>query len=311
MVHDLLEDALVVGRVFRGQQLLEREETTLEHPCLQCTIRLVMAPRVESLLLNHPEGQMFICLPPGANAEVAARIIGRKIRSPHQLSSYALVCDLSALEDNIWDTQTLFESGISAIEQDQRSNGEFLIAELDFVDTVLPVDVPILPPAPAARKRGALLLKELAPGTSLRETSPRAFAPQRTATRQGHEVTEQNRKNLNPNSPFATITRKVARPLHPDRWNAALATLAQGCCRVRGKLWIAGAPDTHIHIEGIGPRVWMETITSPTRGLFSRESVLTVTGEAPDGDELAAILADCELTPAEMTASVTMNHTTK
>ena len=100
--------------------------------------------------------------------------------------------------------------------------------------------------------------------------------------------------------------------------------MAQGCCWLRGRLWIAAAPECRIAVQGIGPRVWLEN-TGPwlpghtphppadrTNGADARPdghpdagdrgTVLAVTGEDIDAAEIARLLADCELTDAEMAA---------
>lgn len=50
MFHDLLEDGLVIRRIFSEGRLLEREETTLEHGCLSCTVRLDVVPAAKRIV---------------------------------------------------------------------------------------------------------------------------------------------------------------------------------------------------------------------------------------------------------------------
>jgi hypothetical protein len=57
-------------------------------------------------------------------------------------------------------------------------------------------------------------------------------------------------------------------------------------------------------ISGIGPRIWLEN-TGPWKthtGPGTGGTVLAATGDGLDGDQMARILASCELTDSEMDA---------
>ena len=126
-----------------------------------------------------------------------------------------------------------------------------------------------------------------------------------------------------PASPFTTVVQRVQRPLHPERFRHALAKLAEGCCWLRGRLWIAAAPACRIAIQGIGPRIWLENTgpwladqgaTPSDRAMDwdaqldwhpefgDRGTVLAATGDDLDPEEIARLLTGCELTDAEMAA---------
>ncbi|MFB9074579.1 GTP-binding protein [Citricoccus parietis] len=129
-------------------------------------------------------------------------------------------------------------------------------------------------------------------------------------------------------SPFTTVVHQFHRPLHPERFHQALRSLAQGCCRLRGQLWMAPAPECRILLRGAGPRVWLENVgpwpaylDAPPPGLSSaRETnatvraiadaghpstVISATGEDLDADEITRLLTDCQLTEAEMKSGFT------
>jgi G3E family GTPase len=127
-------------------------------------------------------------------------------------------------------------------------------------------------------------------------------------------------------SPFTTVVQRIERPLHPGRFRHALASLAEGSCWLRGRLWVASAPDCRITVQGIGPRVWLENTgpwqarRHPLQTAFPAEhpdavfdwhpevgdrgTVLAVTGDDVDAAEIAALLTGCELTEAEMASSL-------
>jgi hypothetical protein len=55
------------------------------------------------------------------------------------IDSLVLACAPDAVEDQIWDCHTLFESGYRPVPEDDRTPGEFLLGELSFSDTCWPI----------------------------------------------------------------------------------------------------------------------------------------------------------------------------
>jgi G3E family GTPase len=323
VLHDLLENGRVIRRVFARSGPVERAETLLEHGCLSCTVRLDVVPTVERLLALG-EDQIIIGLPPGVPSSTAIQALKRGLAHEFTVDAAVLACAPDALEDHIWDHHTLFESGFTPVPDDQRTPGEFLIGELQFSDTVLWADPELVPVDPDGRARGLQLLRELAPHADVTGDAG-------SISRRRHDYAEAAGRTVPgtvripagpPASPFTTVIQRVQRPLHPERFRHALATLAQGCCWLRGRLWIAAAPACRIAVQGIGPRIWLENTgpwladpgaaPSADRGADARldwhaefgdrGTVLAATGEDIDPDEIARLLSSCELTDAEMEA---------
>lgn len=319
--HDLLEDGLVIRRVFREGRRLEREESTLEHGCLSCTVRLDVVPTVGRLL--EQGSRIILGLPPAVASATAVHALIRGLRDAVVIESVVLACAPDAVEDQIWDRNTLFASGFTPVPDDDRTLGEFLIGELCFTDTVLLADPALVPVDPAARSRGIQLIKELAPHAALTESA----GDIRTGRHHLAEATARTipgsvRIPAESSSPFTTVVQRVVRPLHPERFRHALAALAEGSCWLRGRLWVASAPNCRIAIQGIGPRVWLEntgpwqadrkhlpvvspwsdpdTVLDRHPDFGDRGTVLAVTGDDVDAAEIAALLGACELTEVEM-----------
>ena len=320
--HDLLEDGLVIRRIFREGRLLQREESRLAHGCLSCTVRLDVVPAVKRMLVE--ESRMVLGLPPGVPAATAVHALLRGLGDAVAVGSVVVACAPDAVEDQIWDHHTLFESGYTPVPDDERTPGEFLMGEFAFGDTVVLADPALVPVDPAARARGVQLIRELAPHAVVTESdgelrSGRHRLVQATA----RAVPGSVQLPAHSSSPFRTVVQRLGRPLHPERFRHALAALSEGCCWVRGRLWVASAPDCRIAIQGIGPRIWLEDTgpwrahrnrlpavvldgqdaqreTNPESG--DRGTVLAVTGDDVDPAEIAALLAACELTDAELAA---------
>ena len=325
VVHDLLEDGVVARRVFGPDVPVEREETRLEHGCLSCTVRLDVVPTVDRLLAGGA-GHIIVALPPAVPAMAAVNALKQGLTGRFTVGSVLLACAPDTLEDQVWDHHTLFESGFTPTPEDQRTPGEFLIGELAFCDTVLLADLLLVPVDPVQRARGEQLLGELAPHARLTDAADAEHLGRHDyAEAVGRTVPGSVRIPAAASaSPFVTVTQRVRRPLHAERFRDALASLAEGCCWLRGRLWIATAPGCRIAIQGIGPRVWLENTgpwladqtAQPAAGRAAdseayldwhpdygdRGTVIAATGEHLDPAELARLLEDCQLTDAEMDA---------
>ncbi|MDV8147037.1 GTP-binding protein [Arthrobacter sp. B10-11] len=322
--HDLLEDGLVIRRVFREGRRLEREESTLEHGCLSCTVRLDVVPTVGRLL--EQGSHIILGLPPAVASVAAVHALLKGLGASITIDSAVLACAPGAVEDQIWDHHTLFESGFTPVPDDDRTPGEFLIGELAFSDTVLLADPALVPVDPAIRDRGVQLVKELAPHAKV-TADDGGIRPGRHNLAEATARTAPGSVRIPAEScpPFSTVVQRIRRPLHPERFRHALAALAEGCCWLRGRLWVASAPGCRIAIQGVGPRVWLEN-TGPwqadgaSRPFMSAEAgpdpvldwhpefgdrgtVLAVTGDDVDAAEIAALLTACELSDAEMASA--------
>ncbi|MGJ3188967.1 GTP-binding protein [Paenarthrobacter sp. FR1] len=335
VLHDLLDGSLVLRRVYRGGQLFERESTLLEHGCLSCTVRLDVVPTAERLAacgFDH----IVLGLPPGVAAGMAVAELRRGLSRPAVVDNAVLALDPAELDDQIWDRHTLFESGFTSMPQDERTSGEFLIGEFGQVDTVMvhPGLGAVLAGDPREGSQkwltGVELLGELAPHAAVvgaaDDFQPGCFDDAEAAARNRPGVVRVPANDTA--GSFRTVLHRAARPLHPGRFREALPHLAVGTHWLRGRLWIASAPTKRIAVQGIGPRVWLESTGSwmadsaeaaiadtgaagkgdvdafldwhPSHG--DRGTVLAVTGrtEDIDPDEIRELLEGCQLTEAEM-----------
>ncbi|GGI88760.1 GTP-binding protein [Pseudarthrobacter scleromae] len=335
VLHDLLENGVVVRRTFTGAGEIERGESFLEHGCLSCAVRLDLVPGIERLIQDSRgkriPGPIIIGLAPATPAHAAVTALNGKLADRATVSSVILALAPDALEDHIWDSHTLFESGFTTMVEDERTPGECLIGELAFADTVLVTEPDIVPPDPAARERGLHLARQLAPHAdlassagevrpgrhhylgSLARTAPGTVPSDKVPSETVHRTDAERPGGAGTSdaSPFMTVVQRVERPLHPGRFRQALATLAEGCCVVRGNLWIASAPECRIAIQGVGPRIWLENTGAwddvpPTevpagRGMPApAATVITATGEDLDAAEFEHLLTSCQLTDEEL-----------
>ncbi|UVJ38495.1 GTP-binding protein [Arthrobacter sp. CJ23] len=331
VLHDLLDGSLVLRRVYRDGQLLERSETMLEHGCLSCTVRLDVVPTAERLAAGGHD-HVVLGLPPGVSADMAVAELRRGLDRPAVIDNAVLAIDPAELEDHVWDVHSLYESGFTSMPEDERTSGEFLIGEFGHVDTVM-----IQPglgaelgggPQAGAWDHGVELCRQLAPHAAVSGVHD-AFRPGCYDRGEAHARTRLGAVRVpldaGPGT-FRTVLHKVERPLHPGRFREALPRLAAGSHWLRGRLWIASAASTRIAVQGIGPRVWLESTGQwladaghdPRRGTLpasdvdaaldwhptfgDRGTVLAVTGRGEDVDprEIRGLLDGCQLSDAEM-----------
>ncbi len=339
VLHDLLDGSIVLRRIFRDGQLVEQAQTALEHGCLSCTVRLDVVPTAERLGSSGHD-HVVLGLPPGVSVDMAVAELKRGLGRAAVIDNAVLAIDPSGLEDHIWDKHTLYESGFTAMPEDDRTSGEFLIGELGHADTVmvhagLGAELTGLrPDSSEAWAQGLELLGQLAPHAAV-SAGDDDFRP---GCYDGAEALARVRRGSvrvplrQGAGRFRTVLHKVERPLHPARFQEALPRLSEGSHWMRGRLWIASAAKVRIAVQGIGPRVWLESTGEwladagngpvPTGGglplgsglhdvdavldwhprFGDRGTVLAVTGREEDLDaaEIRALLDGCALSEAEM-----------
>ncbi|KQO02151.1 hypothetical protein ASF21_16130 [Arthrobacter sp. Leaf234] len=112
---------------------------------------------------------------------------------------------------------------------------------------------------------------------------------------------------------FRTFEHRIDRPLHPDRFRTALGAISQGCCFVRGSVWIAGMPDTRIALHGVGPRIalvnggtWRD---EAHQGQWCRGTHIALTGDDIDDADITNLLDACALTDREL-RTMSKHHAT-
>lgn len=329
VLHDLLDGSLVLRRVYHDGQLFERETTVLEHGCLSCTVRLDVVPTAERLASSGFD-QIVLGLPPGVAAAMAAAELKQALDGPVVIDNAVLAIDPVELEGHIWDRHTLYESGFTAMAEDDRTSGEFLIGELGHVDSVM-----LSPGLSAALsgevridsahwRAGTELLGQLAPHAAVVGSGDK-FTP---GCYDRVEAIARTRPGVvrlpldDATGTFSTVLHMSSRPLHPGRFREALPQLAAGTHWMRGRLWIASAASVRIAVQGIGPRVWFESTGPwladaaarakpdtdvdavldwhPRHG--DRGTVLALTGRSEDvnAQEIGRLLDGCQLSEAEM-----------
>ncbi|MGF9662399.1 GTP-binding protein [Arthrobacter crystallopoietes] len=323
VLHDLLENGTVLRTIFRGERLVERAQTPLEHGCLSCTVRHDVVPTVRRLL-DDGTADVVLGLPASVPAGTVVEAFERGPGPVPHIASVMLACSPANLEDQLWDAHTLFESGYSPTPEDHRRPGEFLVGELAYCDTLHCSGPAFAAAGSAAHSRGIRLAAEIAPHAAVvvpgKPGMPGRFDHSEALARS--RPCSVRIPAASSNAPFRSTVLRAARPLHPGRFRLALAELAEGNCWLRGRIWLASSPASRIALCGAGPRIWLEDTGpwladampagAPSAGLGidaaldwheehgDRGTVLAITGDEVDAEHGARLLRRCELTEAEM-----------
>lgn len=305
VVHDLIEESTVLRRIYRGGKLTERSSSQLEHGCLSCTVRLDVVPTVRRLI-REGVPHAVLALPPGVEPDMVMEVLFAELDEEFCIDNAVLALDPAELEDQLWDRRGLSELGITGSPRDQRTSGEFMVAALAQADTVLTsasLTRSLSQASDPNQPIGLELLSELAPhvnlASSTAEVRPGCFDPDEIMRRQAPgEVRVAEARG---GGAFRTVRIELDRPLHPDRFRLALPELAAGSCWLRGRLWIASAPAKRIAMQGIGPRLWLESTGDWLAGVEQPASVLALTGRADEVNEseVQSLLQKAQLSPAE------------
>ncbi|WP_104179869.1 GTP-binding protein [Arthrobacter sp. B0490] len=327
VLHDLLDDGVVIRRVHKGECLVDQETSVLEHGCLSCTVRLDLAPTLLRLARGGTTRDI-VGLPPGTTVQNAIDGLHTVAPRAFTIDTVALAVRPDDVEDQLWDHHTLFESGYTAVPEDGRTPGEFLIGEFLFADTVLAATSNLLPPDPNALVRGIQLISELAPHSRLvpafttvsitdlgtyddaaarsRSLPGAVLAPPQPSPSPPQLLAQDSASHTSTTSPamFRTFEHRIDRPLHPDRFRTALGAISEGCCFVRGSAWIAGLSDTRIAVHGVGPRIALANggawSHEAGQGEWCRGTHIALTGDDLDDADIINLLDACALTDQEL-----------
>lgn len=236
--------------------VLAEEATTLHEDCLCCAVR-EDALETTRMLLGFDRWQTItISLPLTAAPEPVAFAIGQAIED-RQLDGAALasvisLVDLPTLEHDLLGDDLLVERGMAFGEQDRRSVGEAVAAQVEFADDIVTLDHG----APTVQ---TLLGHLLAPSSRLHVGWHR-FPAGDLLTKHHHSATARDRldplqvrPNRGPDEHGVwSVQLSADQPLHPDRLLHHIEALGTGRIRSRGYFWLASRPDIACLWDGSG-----------------------------------------------------------
>ncbi|MFL4476010.1 GTP-binding protein [Paeniglutamicibacter sp. MACA_103] len=275
-------------------------------------------------MLDALPEDVIVGLPPSVNADMVLEYLDPQLAlRGRSLDSVCLALDPAALEDQMWDNRTLWQAGLSSVQDDDRTPGEFLVKEIAFADTSLMLeglfahlfeaDAPGCQTGGEHFLRGSQLLAEVGPHLAVihpdDELDLATYEPHSArwrATPGTVNVRDAGKVNDSTDATarvgeFTTVELRAERPMHPTRLKDALHWLAEGCVWLRGTLWIGNAPEAKMVLGGAGPFVWLES--QGKWGVETAHTHIALTSDSNDASDLAEILRSCELTDEEILKS--------
>jgi len=306
--HDILDgpDGGGIRRVVADATgVVEDVVVPLEHACLSCAVREDAVPTLARLARDPRWDAVLLALPVAAESLPVTRALGAAARRGGALRSLRLAgvvaaVDLAVFEEDLLGDDLLDERGLALTEDDARSVGEALAAQVGHADVVLvagdpaehPVASDLLDHVRAADGRrvdgvytadvGALLAGSHDTRAGDRRLDPRYAAPAPGAPT-GHGVW--------------TLDLRADRPLHPERLVAEVARLGRGRHRSRGRFWVPSRPDSVCVWDGAGGQLAVGELG--TWGGQEPVTRLVFTGVEDVRADLLAAFEDVLLTAAE------------
>lgn len=277
---ELLDTGTVRRIVHDGRGPIEDERVTLEHGCINCTIREDLLPALVRLARARPANDLALVLPPSMEPEAVTtacgwcHVDGAPVTDVIRIDSVVAVCDPGTLLDTLDSDQDLADRHLHAADDDTRSVSEVAARQIEYADTVL-LWAPDSEPDSALdgyeHTRLSVLLQRLNPWArhlvlDLPEPSWLSARIRRSG-RFDPEAPEPHGRGLEgyavgchepePDCGVVATVYRVRRPFHPERFHRALPTLAGRTLRGRGHLWLAGQPDQIVAWESSGGGVSM------------------------------------------------------
>lgn len=324
--HDLagIRDGRVHRLVSTGREIVESEVIGLAHGCVSCTLREDVLPTLVRLARIRPDQDIVLVLPDVVEPETVAAaaqactVDGAPVMQWIRFGTFVTVVDASTFLADAMSDDDLSDRGRQAADDDTRSVAEVVFRQIEYADEILVRN--------ASDTHGLEheLLAALAPWASAGESRDRDMTTPPALLRGLEGLPTRQLRELDHG--VRTVGFSSRRPLHPERFDAALRHLSDGCLRCRGHLWIASQPDLVLAFESAGGGVsmgaagkWLAAVepeewemASPARRTAAsldwddyygdRGIDLVFTGVGRDVTDLPALLESCLLTDEELSS---------
>lgn len=236
--------------------LVYREDFSLDHGCLSCTVREGLVPTLRWIAEQQRWRQVLVTLPVSASREAVAWQLADAIEcgdlTDVRLAHVLTVVDQTTLVDDLLGEDLLVERDLTLSDVDERAVGEALSSQLDYSDTVVTLDAPdamvdsllehVLP-VELARAGGIGALDVACLFASSHDVAanqerlvPSGRRPRRTADSDG----------------VWTLDLVSDKPFHPGRLLSEIELLGSGPVRARGCFWLPSRPGVICVWDGSG-----------------------------------------------------------
>lgn len=305
-IHDDEDGGSLRRVVATTSGIVEDEVLPLEHACLSCAVREDALPTLRRLAADPRWTTIVLALPVSAESLPVVRSLDWAMRPGEPLAGLRLAdtvatVDLATFTHDLLGDDLLDERGLALTEDDRRSVGEALAAQVGHADTVLvtgeredhPVASDLLDHVRAADARRldgryGVRVSDLAARTHHAETGERRLDPRHVAPVPG-APTEHG---------VWTVDLRTAHPFHPERLVHDVHLLGSPAVRSRGRFHVPSRPDTLCVWEGAGGQLSIGA--AGPWGAQSPDTRIVMTGVGDEARELATAFGELVLTADEM-----------
>lgn len=306
--HDIVDagdDGYIRRVVMDGTGVIEDVRVPLEHACLSCAVREDALPVLRSLAGGGRWDSLALALPVSAESLPVSRALGMATRRGAELAGLRLASvigavDLERFVADVLGDDLLAERDLALTEDDRRSVGEALAAQVGHVDVLVtsgdcgrhPVAsdlVDHLRPHDGVRVDGLhdLDIAALLARTHDVDAGQRRLDPVHARAAAGHT-----------GNGVWTLELTSERAFHPERLVEHVSRLGLPDVRGRGVFWVANRPDSACGWDGAGGQLSIGELGAwGRRTPFTR---LVLTGVGPHREDLRAAFDEILLTEAEV-----------
>jgi len=247
------------------------EETAVElaHGCLACTLRLDLLPLLHEFGGQQDVGRIVLQLDPAMEPEQLCWSIEHVVLDDApaepagtaadriEVASVLAVVDGRTWLDDVTGGEDLFDRGLAATPDDDRTLAQVAIAQVAFADGILLAGGPL--DAWSAARLDAVL-DRLVSGVPRADA---AVGPEKLLSAVGlhsrrgrlssvHDPLLSGRPPLGEDVGVSVIRFGTTRPFHPERLHQALDVLLEGVVCSRGRIWLASQHDRTVWLESAG-----------------------------------------------------------
>ncbi|KGM14510.1 CobW family GTP-binding protein [Cellulomonas bogoriensis] len=261
--HDIVDDdgdGAIRRVVLDHTGVVEDVLVPLEHACLSCAVREDAIPVLRDLASQGRWSALVLALPVSAESLPVARALGWAARRGGDLPDVRLASvvgavDVETCEHDLLGDDLLDERGLGLTEDDRRSVGEALAAQVGHVDVL------VVAGERGAHPVGSDLLDHLRANDAVRvdglhelDTAGlhRMRHDTRTAERRLDPVHAAPVQHAPTGNGVWSLDLRSPRPMHPERLLERIEDLGSGRLRSRGVFWVPDRPHSACVWDGAG-----------------------------------------------------------